>query len=404
MEYTVLQVGAAETLSTVVTDEMRGLWGRGWRSEVACWPDRWAPALQEAGFTVHPIRLRHHGGVPAALLGFIDLWRLMSTRRYTLVHTHNAEHGVLARLAARLIGIPAVHTWHSNPVVAMPEGLGRWLAVAVERVAAEFGAGVLFPTVENLNMAVESRAVPPERAIYIGSGIPYEQFAASRRSRAGVRKELGLGATDFVVLSVARLHPVKGHEYLIEALRAISTHVGFVKLVLAGTGPIEDRLRALVRARGVADKVVFLGHRIDVVDLLHASDICCLASRHEGGAPRALLEAHAARVATVGTDVPGIREAIRHEETGVLVSPTNPEAMASAWLRLMVDPRLARELSDHAWATLVRDGHEDAVVARVAEAYKRAVDGDRRNSYGSRLPTNVWSRARLRPSARGDDK
>jgi glycosyltransferase involved in cell wall biosynthesis len=153
-----------------------------------------------------------------------------------------------------------------------------------------------------------------------------------------------------VALWVGRLDPVKGLKELIEALGEINqTHA--LHLAIAGTGEYEPELRRQIEQRGLFDRVHLLGRRDDVASLLKAADLFVFPSYTEG-LPNAVLEAMAAGLPVVTTDVPGCRDLIVHERNGLLVPARDSDALAQSMMRLMVDRPLAKRLASQARADL----------------------------------------------------
>ncbi len=166
-----------------------------------------------------------------------------------------------------------------------------------------------------------------------------------RRSREEVRRELGLPGDAFVAILAATLRPEKQPHVFVEAVARASTANGRVLGLIAGTGPELSRIETLARATGGVVRV--LGQRSDIVDILGAADTVCLSSDTEA-LPMVVLEAMALGKPVVSTDVGGIRDAVEHEETGLLVRVRDPAELASALLRLAESPTLATRLGGRA--------------------------------------------------------
>jgi glycosyltransferase involved in cell wall biosynthesis len=210
----------------------------------------------------------------------------------------------------------------------------------------------------------------------IGNGIRIELYQQPARPPEQVRSELGIAPTDRVVLCVGRLEERKHQADLLEALPELTGELP-MQLLLVGTGSDRDRLAERAAALGIPDRVHFLGQRPDIADLLHAADIFALPSRREG-VPRAVMEAMAARVPVVATDVVGTREVVKDDVTGLLVPFGEPGALAGALRRVLLDEALATRLVASAHVALTRDWREELVVERVDAAYRSLLDGDAR--------------------------
>jgi glycosyltransferase involved in cell wall biosynthesis len=188
--------------------------------------------------------------------------------------------------------------------------------------------------------------------------------AATRRA---VREALGIEWDVPVVICVARFDPVKGVDVLIDAWREIASTIPQAMLLLVGDGPLREALAQRIRANGLNTSVRFLGYRSDVEAVLRAADLCVVPSRSEGFS-LAALEAMATGLPVVATGVGGLPEVVKDGETGVLVEPENPPALAKAVIRLLADPTLRSEVAAAALAS-ARGYDIDASCARLETLY-----------------------------------
>jgi glycosyltransferase involved in cell wall biosynthesis len=366
---TVLHVGAAQTLDSVMREQLLGLRERGWTCVLACQADGWERRLAGDGFAIRPIRMGRRPGIGQVVGGGADLARILRRERFAIVHTHNAHHGLVGRVAAAAHRTPSVHTWRYNPLDATDRAPVRLAYGVAEGVASRLGDAVLFQNAEDLEHALGRRLVPPGRAVLVGNGIRIERFERPGRPRDRVRADLGLPDEAEVVLCIGRLEERKGQSSVIRAVAELALRRPAVRLLLVGTGPDAPALEAQAARLGLGARVGFLGQRDDVVDLLHASDVLCLASRREG-VPRAVMEAMAARLPVVATDVVGTRAVVRDGETGLLAPFGDPAGLAARMARVLDDRALAGRLAARAHESLRADWHEDQVVDRVDRAYR----------------------------------
>jgi len=197
----------------------------------------------------------------------------------------------------------------------------------------------------------------------IPNGVELPELGEETRRTA--RAQLGLGASSQVVITTSRLHPTKGHEYLLEAFASVAERFPNARLVIAGDGAKRGSLEAKATHLLGAGRVLFTGFRRDVTPLLAASDLFVLPSLLEG-MPHSLLEAMAAGLPVVATSVCGIPEVVEHGRNGLLVPPRDAVALASAICRILGEPELADRLAKEARATIeqkfaVRDSLDEAI-------------------------------------------
>ncbi len=187
---------------------------------------------------------------------------------------------------------------------------------------------------------------------------PFQLAEPIDRAALGVPKEAP------ILLWVGRLDPVKGLDVLLEATHSL----GDPCLVLVGEGAERTRLGQLADRLGVAHRVRWLGTRNDIPALLKAADVFVLPSRTEG-LPNALLEAMAASCPIVTTDVPGCRDLIEHERTGLVVPYGQPDALAGAIRRMLQDRSTAEQLGRQAHEEVSRKWHINNTFDAYARCY-----------------------------------
>jgi glycosyltransferase involved in cell wall biosynthesis len=186
---------------------------------------------------------------------------------------------------------------------------------------------------------------------------------------------------DLVVVCVARLDPLKGHETLLEAAALASGSGVAVTLVCVGaerdgSASMGEALKRRSASLGLEERVIWAGHQQDVGPWLHAADAAGLAS-HEECAPLALVEAGAAGLPLIGTRVGGIPEIVRPGETGFLIRPGDAAACARAFGELARDAALRRSLGSGALAAVRRDFDATTGDARWAELIEMLLEGAR---------------------------
>jgi glycosyltransferase involved in cell wall biosynthesis len=194
----------------------------------------------------------------------------------------------------------------------------------------------------------------------VPNGVNVERFATGLppQARASERGRLGFASDDFVIVTASRLVVKNGVDLLIGSLSLLPPRV---KLLVAGAGDLEGKLKAQAAALGVAARVVFAGEvgHDRLPALLAASDAFCRPSRSEG-LGNAFIEAMAAGLPTVGTPVGGIPDVIQDGRNGLMVEPESSGSVAAAIGRLLDDPALARRLAEagkasargYAWESL----------------------------------------------------
>jgi glycosyltransferase involved in cell wall biosynthesis len=251
-----------------------------------------------------------------------------------VVHTHNVAPWLYAGVAARLGGAAVCHTEHSS---LFPE---QRALMRAERALAMVTRAVICDGEEVRRQLVQVQGLSPRNVVTIHNGVDTALYGRPT-DRVERRRALGLGDDGPVVGTVARLQPVKDQATLLAAFARVAAALPGARLVLVGDGAERAALEQQARGPELAGRVVFLGRRADVADILPAFDLFALSSRSEG-LPLTLLEAMAAGLPCVATAVGAVSEAVTDGTTGLLVPPGDPEALAAAMLRVLRDPQRGR--------------------------------------------------------------
>ncbi|AGP33320.1 glycosyltransferase [Sorangium cellulosum] len=199
--------------------------------------------------------------------------------------------------------------------------------------------------------AVRACGVSEARIFHVPNAIDLDRMPPPV-PRARLLAELGLDASVRLVGAVGRISPEKGQRSLVEAFAAVARADPRAALVLVGDGPDEAAVRADVAARGLGDRARLLGLRRDGAQLIGALDVLALPSRTEG-LPNVVLEAFAYGTPVVASAVGGVPELVLDGETGWLVPPGRPDALARALLDALARPEEAGARATRARARLL---------------------------------------------------
>ena len=295
---------------------------------------------------------------------FLSLARLFRGRRADVVHTHNPQPLLFAGLPAKLSRAGLVHTKHGvNPDsprrLAMRRAAGRLVDVFV---------AVSQPTAE---VAADRRECAPDRLRVVHNGIDLDRFAPDAEARRAIRLELGIPADAFVVGTVGRLWPEKGHAYLIRSLAPVLGDR--VHLIITGEGPERENLTAQIAGLPHPHAVHLTGNRRDVPRLLAALDVFVLTSKSEG-LPLVIPEAMAAGLPVVATRVGGIPQVVDEGVTGFLVPYGDEDALRGRLVGLDADRQLARQCGEMGRERSLDRYSSRRMVADYLALYRQVVD------------------------------
>jgi glycosyltransferase involved in cell wall biosynthesis len=283
----------------------------------------------------------------------MELKRLLLELAPDIVHTHTSKAGALGRVAAGLANLKAakpalvVHTPHGHLLYGYYGFLKTFIFKLAELFLAGFTDHFVALTPGEKRETSSAGIGRPDQWAVIHSGV---DFGAGTRADKGA---LGLGPGEIAVGTVARLEPVKGVEYFIRAAALLERELpeaGLRYLVIGG-GALEAGLKNLAERLGIGHKVIFTGFRKDAAALEGALDIYVQPSLNEAMG-RAPLEAQALGIPAVVTRVCGLPDVVREGETGFIVEPASPEALAEGIGKLARSPeiRLRMGAAARAWA------------------------------------------------------
>jgi glycosyltransferase involved in cell wall biosynthesis len=280
---------------------------------------------------ITPIRIPHLGRSIGPFHDSAALWHLVRAFRQfrpDIVHTHTAKAGTLGRVAAKIARVPiTVHTFHGHTFDGYFSPLVTRGFLAIERTLARgTDAIVTISPRQFADITEKYRVAPPEKTRIIPLGFDLSRFDDVDRLRGDLRRDLGVG--DHPVISViGRLVPIKDHALLFQAFARLKTPDAH--LVVVGGGELLADLKALASSLAIADRVHFLGFRMDIDRILADTDVVALTSKNEG-TPVAVIEALAAGCAAVATDVGGVADVLEGGTYGRLVADRSPDAFAAA--------------------------------------------------------------------------
>lgn len=296
------------------------------------------------------------------------LKRICRERRIDLIHTHSFFNSFSGRLAGRLIRVPVVTTVHCQPGAAKRTGLIKrvlWFSrEKIERAMARYTSSFIAVS-EAVAEGLVRQGVSRQKIVVIPNGIDALEV---RKSAAMERDQRPQGQGRLRIGTVARLDPAKGIEILIEAAGILRDRDLSFEAVVVGDGPERQPIEELVRRLGLEQQIVFHGYLDNPFAVLATFDIYVVSS-HEEGFGFTVLEAMALGRPVIATRVGGLVDLIEDGETGLLVPPGEPQALADAIEVLADDPDLRKRFADEAGKVLERFSVE-TMCARTIDVYR----------------------------------
>ncbi|MBI3840244.1 MAG: glycosyltransferase family 4 protein [Planctomycetia bacterium] len=273
---------------------------------------------------------------------YLHIKRAIRQFRPDVVHTHSAKAGLLGRMAAHALRVPAiVHTVHGAPFHPYQstgaQAVFRWC----ERYAAARCDALVSVADAMTDLLVAAQVAPREKFTTVYSGMEVEPFLQANQHRARVRQQLGYDDQHVVVGKIARLFHLKGHEYVVSAAEQVIAAHPNVRFLFVGDGLLAEPIRDQVRRAGLERCFQFVGlvPSEQIPELISAMDIVVHTSLREGLA-RVLPQALIAGKPVISYDIDGAREVVIPDETGILLPPKSIDSLAEGIRRLAADPAL----------------------------------------------------------------
>ena len=302
--------------------------------------------------------------IPRSIFDWKDImisYRLMKKlceeERYDLIHTQSPIGGVVARMAAakhRKKGTKVIYTAHGFHFFK-GASLKNWLLFyPIEKFFSRYTDVLITINQEDYARANKFHA---KRVAYVpGIGIDLEKFAAlTEPETKALRAELGFSSRDYVLLSLGQLSHRKNQETMIRAMAQIEDKA--VRYLLVGAGELEKHYRALITELHLENRVILAGYRRDIPKLLHMADCFVFPSRQEG-LPVSLMEAMAAGVPVICSNIRGNTDLVTDRQEGILVDAGDVEGFADAIMEMKRDGNLAERCRRQAGIKIREFGRE----------------------------------------------
>jgi len=332
----VVRAGAEEHMLEL----LRGLDRRLFRLHLAC-PD---VLLKQYGndipkdVYVTPIMLEHLSDIRGA----VRLARTLRQQKIDILHSHMFRSSLLASPVGKLCGVPVIiETTHVRETWRTGWFKSKFF---VDRAVGHLIDRYIAVSEANSRYLIEQKRIPGKKVSVIQNGCSMERVDPSKAHPQGIRESLGFSKDDLVLIVMARLEPQKGHRILLQALSLLQPEFPSIRLICLGSGALKDELSKMTRDLGLVNTVRFVGFQANVGDWLAAADISVLPSFYEGLSLTAV-ETLAAGIPFIATAVDGTPEVVIDGETGLLVPPGDPVALAGAIGRLARQPELRRKFA-----------------------------------------------------------
>jgi len=263
-----------------------------------------------------------------------------------IVHTHSSKAGILGRWAARVAGINLIiHSVHGFSFNGYQPSFLRAFYIFIERVTSHVTTRFILVSKANIEKGIAERIFSKEKAVLIRSGIDIREFHEVKGDRMKKKEELGADARCPLVAMIACFKAQKSPLDFVKIARIVSDNIAAIRFLLVGDGVLRSEIEELIKKLGMDGKILLLGWRNDIPEILSCIDVLVLTSLWEG-LPRVFPQAMASGVPVVATEVDGAPEAIKNGINGYLLPPKDINAMAEKVIYLIRHPEKAQEMGE----------------------------------------------------------
>ncbi len=345
-------------ISSYILTLGRGLKKRGHNCIVASGGGELLPCLNNEGISHILVPTKTKAEISLnVLISFFKLLPEIKKKNIEIIHANTRVTQVLSCLLSRYSGRPFISTCH-----------GFFKKRLTRRVFPCWGKRVIAISEQVREHLVNDFYVKAGEIRVIHNGIDLEKFSAQFNTASrGIKAGFGL-KNGPVIGIVARLSEVKGHIYLIQAMKTVLERFPDAQLVIAGEGKIKDELARLSRELGIDKNIFFIHNVMDTRDILSIIDVFVLPSLKEG-LGLSLMEAMSMGKAVIGSDIGGIKTLIQHGLDGLLVKPADVRQLAEAITELTGDSQKRKILGDNARAIIANNFSQGKMVSETERLY-----------------------------------
>jgi glycosyltransferase involved in cell wall biosynthesis len=288
---------------------------------------------------------------------FFQVRKMLKNLQPDMISIHSTKAGIIGRLAARSMHIPALFTAHGWVFSGGITRRQQKEYLLIERLAARLSSKIITVSEYDRRLALGKNMISPEKIVTVHNGVA--DIPEDLRSRPG--------KDPVTMIMVARLGTPKDHGLLLEALSSLTQHDWCLQLV--GEGPLRAELEDSVAKLKLQERVFFLGARQDTAELLSQSQISLLISRKEG-LPRVILESMRAGLPVIASDVGGVSETIDDGRTGYLVPESDSSILKERIARLLLAPDLREQMGHEGRRRYEEYFTLDRMIAETTRVYR----------------------------------
>ncbi|MDK1046222.1 MAG: glycosyltransferase family 4 protein [Anaerolineales bacterium] len=338
--------------------------------DIVCPPSSELSVQPPRGARIHTVDMARQPHPLRDVIAAFGVRRVIRSAHYDAVHLHSSKAGIIGSLAKPWIEAPMIYTPHGLRSFAYPDKSPlKSIARLVEKWICRSVGNVVAVSIEEASEVVRSGIAPSEKVTVIENGVDLEDMSAPATIS---RADIGVPQDAYLVGTVGRLQAQKDPLLFIQAASIIADRIPGAHFVMVGDGPLESVVRQHIAAERLAGRFHLLGWRADATDILKLFDVFVLTSRYEG-MPFVLLEAAAAGLPLVSTNVPGAQSLIDDGSSGLLAAVGAAEVIGAHLVTLHSDKTLRLELGNAARKSIAESHGLELMLDGWSETYRSVI-------------------------------
>ena len=338
--------------------------------DILCPPSSELSVQPPSGARIHTVDMARQPHPLRDLISAYAVRRVIRAADYDAVHLHSSKAGIIGSLAKPWIEAPIIYTPHGLRSFAYPDKSPlKLIARVVEKWICRAAGNVVAVSIEEASEVVSSGIAPAEKVTVIENGVDLDDMSAAATIS---RRDIGVPEDAYLVGTVGRLQAQKDPLLFVQAASTIADRIPRAHFVMVGDGPLESVVREKIAGENLTDRFHLLGWRADATDILKLFDVFVLTSKYEG-MPFVLLEAAAAGLPLVSTNVAGAQSLIDDGFSGLLAAVGDAEVIGTHLLALHSDKKLRLELGKAARMRIAESHGLERMLDSWSETYRSVI-------------------------------
>jgi len=298
--------------------------------------------------------------------------KVVQQRKVKIIHTHGYKSNLLGLIVAKASNVSIITTNHLFPPMPLEDKKLQFYSKCDIYFTMKYLDKIVAVS-EAIKEKLIAKGVNKSKIVVSENGIDIGDYDTPVNfDKTALRKAFNINDNAFVVGTLGRLTPQKGHVFLLEAVKKVLSKNIPVIVIIAGDGFLKNKLMEYSRKLNISDNIIFLGFRNDTINLLKLMDVFVMSSIDEG-LPMAMLEAMASRLPVIVTSVGDIPKVIIDNKNGILVEPSNSNMLADKIVYLLNNKSVCREISVNAFNTVCRYHSKEEMCKKYLAIYEKLI-------------------------------